>query len=155
MTCFLRMRPVPFLALLLVMVSGAALAMEPVRLITVDEAKLPAGDAASGQQRNLTRGPGIDTVSPSAIGVSGPFRFAVKFKPRNSVPIEPASVRVTYQRQPSIDLTGRIKGFITAEGIEAPAVLVPPGKHVILVEAADKEGRIGRSQITLTVEAPH
>lgn len=130
-----------------------ARAAEPVRLITPEEARLPAAAAASGQDRNLTRGPGIDTLAPPAIGVNGTFRFAVKFKPRNGVAIDPASVRVTYDREPNIDLTARVKPFITAEGIEAPAVTAPPGKHVILVEATDKEGRIGRARMTLTVEA--
>ena len=83
----------------------------------------------------------------------GPFRLAVKFKPRNGVPVEPASVRVTYQRDPAVDLSARLKPFVTAEGIEAPAVIVPPGRHVIEIEATDKEGRIGRGQLTLTVEA--
>ncbi|MCO5089962.1 hypothetical protein [Bosea sp. (in: a-proteobacteria)] len=130
-----------------------ARAAEPVRLITPEEAGLPAATAASGQERNMTRGPGIDALAPPAIGVNGAFRFAVKFKPRNGVAIDPASVRVTYDRQPAVDLTARVKPFITADGIEAPAVVAPPGRHVILVEATDKEGRIGRGRMTLTIEA--
>ncbi|MNL87480.1 hypothetical protein D3C87_2166520 [compost metagenome] len=70
------------------------------------------------------------------------------------MPIDPTSVRVTYLRQPSVDLTPRVKAFVTADGIDAPAVLVPPGKHVVEVEATDKEGRLGRGRITLTVDAP-
>lgn len=127
---------------------------EPVRLITPEEARLPAPGGSGGAQRNMTRGPGVDRVSPAAIGVDGPFRFAVKFKPRNGVPVDPASVRVTYQRQPNVDLTARVKGFITADGIDAPAVLVPPGKHVVEIEATDKEGRLGRGVVTLTVDPP-
>lgn len=127
---------------------------EPIRLITIEEARLPARSAVSGPERNMTRGPGIDRLAPSAIGVDGPFRLAVKFKPRNGVPIDPASVRVTYQRQPTVDLTSRVKAFVTADGIDAPAVIVPPGKHVIEIEATDKEGRLGRGEITLTINAP-
>lgn len=127
---------------------------QPVRLITVEEANLPASGEAGAPERNMTRGPSVDRVAPSAIGVDGPFRFAVKFKPRNGVPIDPASVRVTYLRRPSVDLTPRVKAFVTADGIDAPAVLVPPGKHVVEVEATDKEGRLGRGRITLTVDAP-
>ena len=85
---------------------------------------------------------------------SGPFRLAVRFMPSNGVPIEPDSVRIIYRRQPAVDLTARVKPFITAAGIEAPAVVVPPGKHVVEIEATDKEGRNGRSQFTLTVEPP-
>lgn len=127
-------------------------ATEPVQLITAEEAGLPPSKA-EGLARNITRGPGIDTVAPSAVGVKGAFRFAVKFKPRNGVEIDPDSVRVTYLREPEIDLTARLKAFISADGIEAPAVVAPAGEHVITIEAIDKEGRTGRGQVTLTVTA--
>nr|WP_052232354.1 hypothetical protein [Methylobacterium sp. ZNC0032] len=144
-------RTITLCALTLVLGGSLALAAEPVRLITAEEARLPSADPGAAQERNLTRGPGIDAVSPPPIGVSGTFRLAVRFKPRNSVAIDPESVRITYRRQPEVDLTARLKPFVTASGIEAPAVIVPPGKHVIVIEATDKEGRIGRSQMTLTV----
>ena len=126
---------------------------EPVRLITVEEARLPPPIEVAGRERNMTRGPGVDRLSPPAIGIDGPFRLAVKFKPRNGVPVDPASVRITYLRQVPVDLTSRLKAFVTAAGIDAPAVLVPAGKHVIEIEVTDKEGRPGRGQITLTVDA--
>lgn len=144
-------RAITLSALALALSGSLVLAAEPIRLITAEEARLPSADPGAAQERNLTRGPGIDAVAPPPIGVSGTFRLAVKFKPRNSVAINPESVRVTYRRLPEVDLTARLKPFVTATGIEAPAVIVPPGKHVIVIEATDKEGRIGRSQMTLTV----
>ena len=133
---------------------SSAMAAEPVHLITREEAGLPAVEPRAGSVRNLTRGPGIDTLgTPAKVG-SGPFRLAVRFLPSNGVPIEPDSVRIIYRRQPAIDLTARVKPFITAAGIEAPAVVVPPGKHVVEIQATDKEGRTGRSEFTLTVEPP-
>lgn len=138
-------------ALILLAGASSAFAAEPVRLITPEEASLPAADASAAQDRNLTRGPGIDAVAPPPIGVSGPFRFAVRFKPRNNVAIDPDSVRVTYRRNPEVDLTARLKPFVTATGIEAPVVTAPSGKHLLVIEATDKEGRVGRSQVTLTV----
>ena len=66
-------------------------------------------------------------------------------------PVDPASVRVFYRRQPPVDITERIKPFITPGGIDAPSVVVPTGNPVIEIEATDKEGRIGRRQLTLTV----
>jgi len=133
-------------------VAAMAQASPPIRLITAEEARLPTITGVQAPVRNMTRGPGIDRVAPAPVGLDGPFRFAVKFKPRNGVPIDPASVRVIYQRQPAVDLTARVKAFITADGIDAPAVLVPPGKHLVEVEATDKEGRTGRGQVTLTVD---
>lgn len=134
-------------------VSAGALpagATDPVQLITTEEALLPPS-ASDGPSRNITRGPGVDALAPSPVGVSGSFRFAVKFKPRNGVPIDPEQVRVTYLREPHIDLTARLREFITAEGIEAPAVVAPAGEHLIAIEAVDTEGRTGRGRVTLTV----
>jgi hypothetical protein len=127
-------------------------AAEPVQLITREEAGLPAPDATGVPTRNLTRGPGIDTQGTLGSGVAGkPLRLAVKFLPSNGVPVDPEKVQVIYRRQPALDVTARVKAFITPQGIEAPAVLVPPGKHIIEIQAVDKEGRIGRAQMTLTV----
>lgn len=135
--------------------AAAVSAAEPVQLITSEEAGLPPTSSTGQGTRNLTRGPGIDPLATPATAVAGrPFRLSVKFMPSNGVPIDPASVRVTYSRQPAVDLTARVKPFVSADGIDAPAVVVPPGRHVIEVQATDKEGRIGRKQFTLTVEVP-
>ena len=131
---------------------GSALAAEPLQLITREEAGLPAGGVATASTRNLTRGPGIDTLSTPDKGVDGkPFRLSVRFMSSNGVPVDPATVRVFYRRQPPVDITERIKPFITPAGIDAPSVIVPTGKHVIEIEASDREGRVGRRQLTLTV----
>lgn len=139
-------------AMLALFALTAGHAAEPIHLITAEEAGLPALDAAGSPVRNLTRGPGIDTLGTPGTGISGhPFHLAVRFLPSNGVAVDPASVRVIYRRQPSLDITARVKPFITGRGIDVPAVLVPAGRHVIEIEAADKEGRVGRSQMTLTV----
>lgn len=130
----------------------AAQAAEPVQLITREEAGLPTASVAPASTRNITRGPGIDTLPTPDKGVDGkPFRLSVRFMPSNGVPIDPASVRVFYRRQPPVDITDRIKPYITPAGIEAPSVVVPTGSHVLEIEATDKEGRIGRRQLKLTV----
>jgi hypothetical protein len=131
---------------------SSAAAAEPIQLITRSEAGMPLSANGNGATRNLTRGPGIDTLPTPDKGEDGkPFRLAVRFLPSNGVPVDPASVRVYYRRQPPVDITERIKSFITPAGIDAPAVVVPSGTHIIEIEAMDKEGRIGRRQLTLTV----
>ena len=129
-----------------------AQAADPVHLITREEAGLPAAAKIPASTRNLTRGPGIDTLPTPDKGVDGkPFRLNVRFLPANGVPVDPATVRVFYRRDPPVDITQRIKQYITPGGIDAPSVVVPSGSHVIEIEATDKEGRIGRRQLTLTV----
>jgi hypothetical protein len=130
----------------------AAQAADPIQLITREEAGLPNAARPEASTRNLTRGPGIDTLPTPDKGVEGqPFRLSVRFMPSNGVPIDPARVHVRYQRQPPLDITERIKPFITPGGIDAPAVVVPSGNHVIEIEATDKEGRTARRQLTLSV----
>lgn len=155
MTHALPTRLIVYLAAIGAACLATTQAAEPLHLITRHEANFPPPAASSSPERNLTRGPGVDRLAPPPIGIGGdPFRFAVKFKPRNGVAIDPAKVRVTYRREVDVDLTARIKPFISADGIDAAAVIVPPGRHLIEIEATDREGRVGRGQITLTVEAP-
>ncbi|WP_199085678.1 hypothetical protein [Bosea sp. ASV33] len=131
---------------------SVAQAADPIPLITREEAGLPAAPKVPASTRNLTRGPGIDTLPTPDKGVDGkPFRLNVRFMPANGVPVDPATVRVFYRRDPPVDITQRIKQYITPGGIDAPSVVVPSGSHIIEIEATDKEGRIGRRQLTLTV----
>ncbi len=139
-------------ALAFAALSGPARAAEPLQLITREEAGLPSGAIQTASTRNLTRGPAIDTLPTPGKGVDGkPFRLSVRFMASNGVPVDPATVRVFYRSQPPVDITERIKPYITPAGIDAPSVLVPTGEHVLEIEAADKEGRVGRRQLTLTV----
>lgn len=114
-----RIRSVLAATVMLPALLQVSVAAEPVQLITPEEARLPAS-SPGGIDRNITRGPGIDTLAPSAIGVDGTFRFAVKFKPRNGVEIDPDNVSVTYLREPNVDLTARVKAFISTDGSRFP-----------------------------------
>ena len=58
----------------------SAQAADPIQLITREEAGLPTTPKAAAGTRNLTRGPGIDTLPTPDKGVDGkPFRLAVRF----------------------------------------------------------------------------
>jgi hypothetical protein len=113
------------------------------QLITVDEAKLPAAPLVQIASRGLTRGPTIDQVSPPADAMvpgGGPLELDVSFAPHNGSSIDPSKVRVTYLKQPEIDLTQRLKPFITPKGIDARDVAIPPGVHLIRIEVTDSNG---------------
>ena len=121
-------------------------------LITPEEAKLPA--AATVAMRGITRGPGIEQVSPPPdSGVPSPLSFKIKFEIRNKVEIDPRSVKLVYLKAHSIDLTDRIKKYLTADGIEMDRAEVPPGVHVLRLDIADKQGRAASAIIKLTVTA--
>ena len=65
--------------------------------------------------------------------------------------INPDTVVVTYLKQPAIDITQRIKPFITKDGISIPQADVPPGKHQFWIELKDKDGRIGGAEFSFQI----
>lgn len=123
-------------------------------LITKAEAArpVPAGMGAFGT-RGLTRGPRIEQVSPNpnGSGTKSPFPLEIHFVAHNETSVVPGSVKVTYLRSPSVDLTPRLKGHITAAGIDMSDADVPPGTHMIRIDVSDSQGRSGTRIIKLSV----
>jgi hypothetical protein len=121
-------------------------------LIDAKEASLPP---ASGTltTRGISRGPAVKMTSPEADNpVMAPFDFKVAFEPRGGAKIDPDSVKVVYLKSPFVDLTARLKGAITANGIDFSKAQVPPGTHLIRVTIKDSEGRETNSVLTLVVK---
>lgn len=121
-------------------------------LITPEEAALPA---ASGESltRGISRGPGVELVSPSPdFGpVKAPFELKIAFEPRGGNPIDPASVKVVYLKSPFIDLTPRLQNGITETGIVLPDASVPAGQHELKITVLDVDGRETNSVVQLVV----
>jgi hypothetical protein len=135
------------LALLLTGMSASAGDLE---LITPDEARLPAAAVQNLTVRALTRGPAVTQVKPAAEeGGSAPLPLEILFQPRNDVPINPSRVKVTYLKSPSVDLTTRVKPFLTSGGIRIERVLIPSGSHHIRIDVEDARGRAGSAIIIL------
>lgn len=125
-------------------------------LILPEEAALPAPAEDMAVTRGLTRGPGIEIASPAANAAGLPlvFPFKVTFVSRNQVPIDPASVRVTYVKAKPVDLTERVKPALSASGIDMSRAEAPPGTHVIRLEVKDMQGRSANASVRFTVAAP-
>lgn len=117
-------------------------------LITDSEAALPAA-AAGLTQRGITRGPGVKLVNPS--DTKSPFDLKVKFEAHGGGAIEPGSVKVVYLKSPLVDITERVKPFVTANGIDMAKAEVPAGKHVLRIEIKDSDGRAGMATVELNV----
>jgi hypothetical protein len=121
-------------------------------LITKAEAELPTPAGVGSTQRGLTRGPGVEQLSPSPDkSMASPLPLLIKFVPRNNVAIDPASVKLTYLKSQPIDLTKRILSHVTPDGIDMSQAEVPPGTHVMRLELADMQGRSGTAIIKLIV----
>ena len=117
-------------------------------LITEAEASLPP---AGGQitTRGITRGPSIKVVSPTS--QTSPMQLVVRIEPHGGAKLEPASLKVVYLKSPQVDLTDRIKPFVTADGINMTTATVPPGQHSLRIEIKDSDGRVGTASVDLTV----
>lgn len=122
-------------------------------LISEAESKLPPATDTAMATRGITRGPAIELVSPTpgARNIKSPLPLHVKFVGRNNIPIDPASVKLTYIRVPTVDLTPRVKPHVTPDGIDMPQADVPAGNHLIRIDLKDAEGRATSTTITLMV----
>jgi hypothetical protein len=120
---------------------GDAFAQGGVWLVTSQEAAQPPS-ATSKAGRSITRGPAIRQVSPTgAVTANQPFDLHVEFFGRGGEKINPAATQITILRGGNIDITERLKPYITVNGIEMPAAMVPPGDHVLQVAVSDVDGR--------------
>jgi hypothetical protein len=89
--------------------------------------------------------PEIILISPSGAGglQRSPVHLKLQFRAFGGAAIDPDSVVVIYVKQPPVDITPRIKPFITAAGIDIAQWEVPPGQHEFWVELKDTDGHIG------------
>jgi hypothetical protein len=119
-------------------------------LITPDEARRPPAKELVGATRGMTRGPAIEQVTPEGAAES-PMPLRVRFIAHNNAAIDVGSVKATYLREPAVDLTERLKGHVTPQGIDFANAEVPPGTHVIRLELKDALGRTANAMIKLNV----
>jgi len=122
-------------------------------LITPQEAALPSASAPLGKTRALSRAPDAELLPPSSggVAVASPLQFKIRFVPHGGTTIDLAATRILYMKEPMVDLTQRVKKYMTASGIDMPAAEAPPGQHVMMIELTDSRGHVGLSTITLTV----
>ncbi len=125
--------------------SGPALADV---LITARESRLPDADK---RERGPMMGPRVMVSWPArgASAVTSPFPLAIKFESRDGVPVDLNSLVVTYEKSPPVDLTERVKAYLSPTGISMPQAETPPGKHFIHVEIKDVNGRLGGTEFSI------
>ena len=130
-------------------------------LITPEEAALPAaptgGVAPSGgrpldvERAAPDTGPEILVVKPAeGKPLSVPLEVAVRFKPRQA-PVEVATVKVSVVKLFEIDITERVRPYVTPAGIEIPDARLPSGKHMVRISVGDKNGGVSQRELTLEV----
>lgn len=123
-------------------------------LITAAEAALPSGSPPSFEVRGSpARLPTITVEQPPLGGgaVYSPLELKLDFRAFGGAQIDPTSVVITYVKNPNIDISPRIKPFITASGIDIAQAEMPPGLHQFWIELKDTDGRIGGREFDIRV----
>jgi hypothetical protein len=117
-------------------------------LITPREAGLPDADK---RERGAMQGPRVMLIAPprGAVAVKSPFALTIKFESRDGVPVDLNSLVVTYEKAPPVDLTERVKAYLTPSGIAMPEAETPPGEHRIHIEIKDVNGRLGGAEFSI------
>ena len=120
-------------------------------LITAQEARLP--NDPEGMRYGVALGPAIIVVSPSpAAGfIRSPFSLKIRFQSHGGAAIDADSILLTYKKVPPIDLTQRVRAFITPEHLKIDHVEAPAGQHRIRVDVKDSRGHPGFTEFTVKI----
>lgn len=154
---------VAIIGLAVTLTSGPPFALTPsdTWLITPEEAALPP---ASPEERGLKGGtpfdigreppdigPIIEVVKPiEGTPQSPPIEIAVRFTPRQQ-PIDLASLKVTVVKFISIDITDRVRPYLSAQGIQIPDAKLPSGEHTVRISLSDVTGAASVKQATMKI----
>ena len=142
-----------FFVLFMAAMSGFAFASEGLELITEEEAALK--DMPNPVYFEITRtegGPLIEVLSPEAgKSYKSPVNIKVKFVPSGGFDIDLATFKVEYMKFIAIDLTSRVKDYVSKEGIDVPDAKLPSGAHTIRMSVGDANGAVTRRIFTVEV----
>jgi len=122
-------------------------------LIKPEEAALPPATNATKvplTTRAITRRPDLTLVSPET-AVTSPFNLQFKFRAHGGSSIKPDSFHLIYLKNPTVDLTARVRPYVTASGVEMTGAQAPPGRHMIEGKISDSDGRESSSVFVLNV----
>jgi hypothetical protein len=131
------------------LISGSSVVKAQNILITEAEAQTPNLQVPT--TRAITRGPGINLLTPSEV-LAKSFTLKLVFEPRGGAKIDASSIKFEYLKQPIVDLTARFQPGLSGNQLELAMVTVPPGKHPIRVSVRDSEGREGHTVIHLSAK---
>ena len=125
-------------------------------LILPEEAAMaPAPEPRRGilevGREDISIGPVIEIVEPLNGGRGPmPIQVSIRFTPR-SEPVDLASLKVTLVKFILIDITDRIRPYVTPEGIQVNEAKIPPGKHRVRITLADRAGEFSVKEVSFEV----
>jgi hypothetical protein len=152
-TRFVKTMLLSALPLGLLLIAIFCMGADSVMLVTAEEAALPG---VRGAVKELDDGPTIDIRSPeNGATLTGPFRLYVEVvkKPDGS-DIDMGSLSVTYLKVINIDITGRVRKYISGTKLDVPDAEFPNGSHRALISIKDVDGKVSSKLFSLTVTEP-
>ena len=96
-------------------------------------------------------GPKVEMISPpEGKPTSTPLTLWVKFTP-NVAPIDLESLKVKLVKVIKIDITDRLRPFVTPEGINIPDAKFPSGKFRVKLTLADVKGNFTEGETDIVI----
>lgn len=152
--------PAGALLSLLLLCGGRAEAVSSLQdgwLITPEEAAsapvaaLPGGAPFEVGRQDSNLGPTIEILKPNDGGkASGPIEIQINFVPKTG-PVDVSSLKVTVVKFLSIDITDRLREYVSASGIQVKEAKIPAGKHIVRISVADAQGARSIKEIEFEV----
>jgi len=91
---------------------------------------------------NDPEGPTINVREPGVVKeVKPPVTIDVVFEPKEGKSIDFNTLKITYLKLFGIDITDRMKPYITPTGLHSANAKLPPGDHNIEIAVQDTEGK--------------
>ncbi len=99
-------------------------------------------------------GPLIEIASPIHNGTyEGPFPIKVEFLPGpKGYEVDIATLKLEYKKAWGIDITDRVRDFVTGTVIDVKESELPRGRHTVEIEIADTHKNLSRQIFTVTVK---
>ena len=126
--------------------------VKPLELLTAKEAALPMAKTYGFAARERSDGPVIVIESPSQDGdkLAG-ASLRIKFVPRLGEKVDLKTLRLECLKEHPVDLTQRIKPYVTPQGISVDKVRIPDGIHRFRVSIADYQGKLSEKEFVMSV----
>jgi len=128
----------------------------PILLVSQTELDALPTDTpvAWGSKPTSPEGPTIAIASPTNNATyEGPFPIKVEFLPGpKGYAIDLDSLKLEYKKAWGIDITDRVRDYITGTAIDVAESELPTGRHTVEIEIADVEANLSRQIFTVIVK---
>lgn len=115
--------------------------------------------SVSGEKRFLIipktapSGPDIKVLSPEPEkATSSPIKLMALFIPREGTEVDISSLKVEYLKLITINITDRLKEYVTNNGIKVENAELPAGTHKIRITLSDTKGGTTSRVFTLKIQ---